>query len=95
MGGFKCNSVLQAHHIYSKGTWPALRYDLDNGILACKSHHLFWIHKAPANEVYPWLERVCGAQRLLRLQVRAAASKGAKQRVDLEAVKLYLERMAR
>lgn len=91
-GGMRCGGPLQAHHIYKKGTWGRLRYDLENGVVACRNHHLFWIEKAPAMEVGPWLERVCGAPRLLRLQVRAAASKGSKQpKMDLAAVRLYLE----
>lgn len=91
-GGTACTAVIQAHHIYPKGTYPALRYETDNGLLTCSAHHGFWLHTAPANEVGPWLERTCGADRLLRLQVRAAASKGARpRRPDLAAVRLMLE----
>lgn len=90
-GGMRCGSIIQAHHIYSKRTWPALRYDIENGLLCCKGHHMWWVHQAPASETGPWLEQVCGAPRLLRLRLRAAASKGGKQRMDIEAVRLWLE----
>lgn len=90
-GGLHCGGGLQGHHIYSKGTWPALRFDLENGVLACRNHHLYWIETAPSIEVGPWLERVCGEQRLLRLRVRAAASRGGRTKLDLAAIRVHLK----
>jgi len=34
---------LQAHHIINRTCW-ALRYDLENGILLCRSSHYKWVH---------------------------------------------------
>lgn len=90
-GGIKCGGGLQAHHIYGKGAWPALRYDLDNGLLACRNHHGYWIETAPAMEVGPWMARLVGAPRLARLQLKARASKGRRGSADLAAQQLWLE----
>lgn len=92
MGNIKCGGGLQAHHIYNKGTWPALRFDLENGIIACRNHHGYWIETAPANEVGPWLFVKVGGARLDRLRLKAQASKGARpKRVDLAMVRLFLK----
>lgn len=91
MGSIKCGGGLQAHHIYNKGPWPALRFDLENGILACASHHLYWIETAPAFEVGPWLEREIGCERVDRLMLKARASKGRKSLTDLALVRVDLE----
>jgi hypothetical protein len=90
-GGIRCGGGLQAHHIYSKGAWPALRYDLENGVLCCRNHHLYWVEVAPAPETGPWLERLLGSDLLERLAMRARASKAGKTRLDLKAVRLWLE----
>jgi hypothetical protein len=93
MGGMACTNVIQAHHIYGKETWPRLRYDLENGALCCSAHHGFWVHRAPANEVAPWLVRICGHERLDRLSLKAMASKGTKSKMDLVAEKLRLQQL--
>ncbi len=93
MGGMDCSRVLQAHHIWHKAQHPVLRYDLENGILACSSHHKFWIHGAPACEVGPWYVTVCGQERLDRLALKAKAAKGGKTHTDFTAERLRLEQM--
>lgn len=35
----KCNGRLEAHHILNWKQYPELRYELNNGITLCQSHH--------------------------------------------------------
>ena len=35
----ECSACLNAHHIFSKGSHVATRYDLENGVLLCFHHH--------------------------------------------------------
>jgi hypothetical protein len=90
-GSIRCGLSLQAHHIYGKIDYPALRFDLDNGIIACRGHHFWWIHSAPAPEVAAWLAKSVGQERLERLALKAAASRANRSRMDLEAVRLFLQ----
>jgi hypothetical protein len=89
-GGMRCGGGLQAHHIYSKGLYPALRFDLENGLIACRNHHGYWIERAPAPEILPWLTQALGRLRLERLALRASATRHGKLKMDLESVRLYL-----
>lgn len=41
-GGRQCGGGAQAHHIF--GRYMAVRWDLDNGICLCGSHHLHYVH---------------------------------------------------
>ena len=36
----------QAHHFYPKGLYPALRYEIANGIPICMKHHFLHHHRA-------------------------------------------------
>jgi 5-methylcytosine-specific restriction endonuclease McrA len=51
------HAVLNSHHIFSRSN-RAVRWDEDNGICLCVSHHLLGnlsFHKAPA-EMMEWLQ---------------------------------------
>jgi len=37
--GCTCKKRLQAHHILPWGEFPALRFNIQNGITLCKKHH--------------------------------------------------------
>ena len=52
--GKKRRAALQAAHIYPKGKYPHLRWDLENVILLCSLCHIFWWHKDPI-AVYVWM----------------------------------------
>ena len=54
----KCGlqKLLQAAHIFSKGSHPSLRYDLDNVIGLCLRCHIFWAHRDPVAFV-DWVEQ--------------------------------------
>lgn len=89
MWGIRCGGPLQGHHIYGKGPYPAMRYDLENGVVLCRNHHLFGIESQPAPEVLPWLVRVVGQERLQWLHERSVATKGTRHAkgylLDVEA----------
>src|SRR5437588_13104914 len=38
---------LHSSHIFPKGKYPKLRFDIDNLKLLCMGCHLFWWHKNP------------------------------------------------
>jgi hypothetical protein len=40
---------IQAAHIFPKGKYPHLRFDLDNILLLCYHHHFFWAHSSPVD----------------------------------------------
>lgn len=39
--GCSCRKKLQAHHIRRWADYPAIRYDVNNGITLCQVHHEF------------------------------------------------------
>lgn len=41
-GGRLCGGGAQAHHIF--GRYMSVRWNLDNGICLCGSHHLHYVH---------------------------------------------------
>ncbi len=41
------DSRIDPHHIAPKGRRPDLKYDVDNGICLCRTHH-DWVHDHPA-----------------------------------------------
>ena len=91
-GTVQCSSVLQAHHIYGKGTYPRLRFDLKNGIIVCSNHHGFWVETGPVHEVGAWLTEQLGEAALTALGIKAAASlKTGRKGLDLKVERIYLE----
>lgn len=43
----KRGDTLAGHHIFGKRTYPATRWNLDNGILLCYACHIFFAHSRP------------------------------------------------
>lgn len=47
--GDKCEvcgeQAVQAHHFFPKSLYPALRYDIDNGVPLCMKHHFLHHHR--------------------------------------------------
>lgn len=67
-----CNRFdhLQAHHIISR-RFGALRWSLDNGLCLCPTcHKLSPSHSAHGNPF--WVLRLCGEQRVARLDLAAS-----------------------
>lgn len=90
-GGMRCGGSLQAHHIFGKGPFPRLRFDLENGIILCGAHHAFWVESGPPSDVAKWLEETVGITQLKRLSLRAHTASASGKPMDLYAVRLYLE----
>lgn len=76
--GFQCEYCgkrqnLNSHHIYSRSNF-AVRWDLDNGICLCISHHTFNInfsaHKTPL-EFIEWVKEKRGEEWYQRLKEKA------------------------
>lgn len=68
---------LNAHHIFSRNN-RSTRYDLDNGVALCPSHHTFnnhmSAHKAPA-EFIEWIKEKRGIEWYDRLRLKAKSVK--------------------
>ena len=92
-GKMRCGGPLQAHHVYGKGAYPSMKYHLNNGIPACRNHHLYWIEAQPPMVLLPWLVSQLGHERLEALGAESALrSKMSKSQLSeiMEAEKLLL-----
>ena len=59
----KRGDTLAAHHIFGKKAYPSGRWNLDNGVLLCYAHHIFYAHAKPEEFrrwVIPWLAKRLG-----------------------------------
>jgi len=68
--------TLNAHHIFSKSN-PSVKWDIDNGVCVCVSHHVFGnmsFHKAPA-EMIEWIREARGEEWYGRLRLNARPGK--------------------
>lgn len=84
-------TTLNSHHIFSRSNM-ATRWDVDNGVCLCVSHHVFGTmsaHKAPI-EFVEWLKEKRGElwYEQLRLKAKAIA-----KHVDKEQIKITLKGM--
>lgn len=76
--GYKCvkcggTFVLQASHLFSKGKYTRLRFELLNVVVMCVGCHLYWWHKNPL-EAHEWLEeKYPGRTDQLRLMAATAS----------------------
>lgn len=52
----KCNGRLEAHHILSWKYYPELRYEINNGITLCQSHHPKG--RENENKMSPYLQKL-------------------------------------
>lgn len=84
-------TTLNAHHLFSRSTM-SVRWDVDNGICLCVSHHMFGkfsAHKAPI-EFYFWLEDNWGRMRIDLLRKKA---NGKYVKRDREVMKQELKQI--
>jgi hypothetical protein len=96
--GFKCRkcggtqrsgnrgSILQAAHIYPKGTYRDMQHDPDNVVAMCLKDHLYWWHKHPI-EAAEWAKAELGPVVWARLQIMSQTPR----KVDKQGMKLLLE----
>lgn len=68
----KCGKTdrLHASHIYPRGKYPKMAFDVDNVKALCIGCHLYWWHKHPI-EAKEWAEKTLGNRRLNRLKKQA------------------------
>lgn len=63
----KCGGYLQMSHIHSKQRYKKLKWELDNVLTKCRSHHTWW-HNEP-NQSGSWFDRNF-PNRSMRLKAR-------------------------
>ena len=83
---------LNSHHIFSRINF-ATRWDINNGVCLCVSHHIFGklsAHKAPI-EFVEWLKEKRGEKwyNTLRQNAKATARKIDKTAIKTELEELY------
>jgi|TARA_R110002110_G_scaffold1500_1_gene6561 5-methylcytosine-specific restriction endonuclease McrA len=61
---------LHASHIYPRGKYPKMQFNLENVKALCVGCHLYWWHKHPI-EAREWAEKTLGKALLSRLKKRA------------------------
>ncbi|MDI6808179.1 MAG: hypothetical protein QME66_04240 [Candidatus Eisenbacteria bacterium] len=86
----KCGKtqILHLSHIYPKGKYRRMEFELDNVKLLCAGCHIFWWHKNPI-EAHEWLQTVVPKERLDKLRLQAQYID--KSPIDYAALELYLE----
>lgn len=81
-------STLSPSHIYPKGTYRKMRWDLDNVKTLCYRCHLQFWHKDPLG-AWEWVKEALPASRLERLKLRSQVVD--KTPLDFNLLKLYLK----
>jgi len=86
----RCGSIktLCASHIYPKGTYRKMRWDLDNAFCACYRCHMHFWHK-DVILAHQWLIETLPEERLTRLKIRSQVID--KTPLDYHILKLYLQ----
>ena len=81
---------LQMSHIYPKGKYRKLEFDLNNIKPLCSGCHLFWWHKNPI-EAHEWIQTVISPERLVKLKLGALDN--SSYRLDIKLLRLELEQL--
>ncbi len=84
-GGRNCSGVLQCAHIKPVGAYPSMRFDEDNVLSLCYSHHMFWAHKDPIG-FSDFVEKHIGKEKFYRLKERSESYHHKWNREDLERI---------
>lgn len=82
------NVRLSASHIYPKGTYQKMRYDIDNALLLCYRCHIHWWHKNPI-EAWEWYTKTVDKNIQERLKLRSQYTDKTPQ--DWKLIKIVLE----
>jgi hypothetical protein len=74
-----CGGPLQGAHILRKGgMYRSIRHELDNVVILCRNHHMFWAHLYEG-DFYLWIEQIYPG-RIERLRISAQMAR----KVDLK-----------
>jgi hypothetical protein len=85
-----CGGPLQGAHILRKGgMYKSIRHDLENLVVLCRNHHMFWAHLYEL-DFYEWIEEMYPG-RLARLKETARAPK---RKVDYKELICVLKSIA-
>jgi hypothetical protein len=81
-----CGGPLQGAHILRKGgMYISLRHELDNVVVMCRNHHLFWAH-VDEHAFYEWIEQIFPG-RIARLKESALH----RRKIDLRELTCVLK----
>ena len=61
---------LHASHIYPRGKYPKMQFNVENVKALCVGCHLYWWHKHPI-DAKEWAEKTLGRRRLSKLKKQA------------------------
>lgn len=83
----KCGGTdrLAAAHIFSKGPYARLRFELLNVLTLCYRCHIHWAHKSP-HDFVAWIERMWPGREMMLRQMIATAPK-----LDLKLLRIGLQ----
>ena len=87
---------LDAHHVFSKGTFRHLKFDLDNGICLCVNHHTAGFGKEAAHSDPSFKDKILGkiqgykAIRSEQWYLLLERKAWTPQKLDLKMEELYL-----
>jgi len=79
---------LHASHIYPKGKYRKMQFNVNNVKALCLGCHLYWWHKSPI-EAKEWAEKTLGKRRLNKLKKQANTIN--KNKLDYKELKSELE----
>ena len=80
---------LHASHIYPRGKYPKMQFEVENVKALCVGCHLYWWHKHPL-EAKEWAEKTLGKKRLNKLKKQANTIN--KKLWDFKEIKQQLEK---
>lgn len=83
----KCGGTerLAAAHIFSKGPYSRLRFELLNVLTLCYHCHIHWAHKSP-HDFVEWIERMWPGREMVLRRMAATAPK-----LDLKLLRIGLQ----
>lgn len=88
----RCGKVgIQASHIYPKGHYPNMEWDIENLKPLCYGCHLSFWHKSPL-EASEWIKEAIPARRLNSLRKKSMPNTGLKTYYNYEDIKKQLEK---
>ena len=79
---------LHASHIYPRGKYPKMSFNVENVKVLCLGCHLYWWHKHPI-DAKEWAEKTLGKVRLRKLKKQANTIN--KNKLDYQIIKNELE----